>query len=100
MCYTKYMSGITTRTTATEKIPFAEFADQLTGIFDRLAREGRGILVERRGRLFRIVAQPGRRDVLSVRKALETSAGAFREIDRDTFLAQVRAEREQDEHEP
>jgi hypothetical protein len=87
-----------------KRINFEEFARQLRTVFDAVDREKKPILVEKEGQLFRVekeqLHEPA--DIWAgynperVRAGLRKSAGAFSGLDRDSFLTDLKAQREQD----
>jgi hypothetical protein len=88
---------------SSDQISFDQFAQQLNSVFDRLAREGKGVLVERRGRVFRLTplaadehGLPLRPDAGRVRNALRAATGAYRGVNRESWIEDIRAEREQE----
>ena len=85
------------------RLDFNEFATNLNVVFDRLKREGRPLIVDREGELYRVQPEaPGPQDLWRhynadrVRQALRASAGALRGVNRDELLADIHAERAQD----
>ena len=85
------------------KLGFEDFAKHLDEVFDRLKREGRPVLVDRDGELYRI--EPAQTepydfwaeyDVERAREALEASRGALRGVDRAQLLVDIHAQRGQD----
>jgi hypothetical protein len=88
-------------------MPFEEFAKQLPTVFDAIAKERQGIVVERNGQLYRLTPQPGHQpgtppdiwqgyDPERVKAALQQSAGTLAGIDRHELLKDLRAQRAQD----
>jgi hypothetical protein len=96
-----------TKTTPTP-IPFEDFRARLGPIFDAVGREGRAVLVERDGALFRLAPQDGGHPVADshdafagydperVAAAMERAAGVLAGIDRNELLRDLKAQREQD----
>lgn len=90
------------------RISFDDFARELGPVLDGVRSEKRPVLVEKEGWLFRVeeeqLHQPADiwagYDPEAVRAGLRRSAGAFRGLDRDTFLADVKEQREQDGRQP
>ncbi len=86
------------------RITFDEFARRLRAVFDAVQREKKPVLVEREGQLFRVERESLREaaDIWArysperVRAGLRRSAGAFRGLDREAFLADVKEQREQE----
>jgi len=86
------------------RITFDEFARRLRTVFDAVQREKKPVLVEKEGQLFRVeresLHEPA--DIWAgysparVRAGLRRSAGAFRGLDREAFLADVKEQREQE----
>ncbi len=88
------------------RIPFDDFIQQVQSIFDMLARQKEPVMVERKGRLFRVEAERTDEaqalwadyDAERVRTALRSSAGAFKDIDVEQLKRDLREERAQDSH--
>ncbi len=86
------------------RIQFDDFLQHVPSIFDRLARQKEPVMVERKGRLFRVEAEqePETRTLWAdydgerVRTALRQSAGAFTGIDVEELKRDLREERAQD----
>ena len=88
--------------TKLERITGLEFGRQLDDIFDRLARQGRALLVVHRGKVFRLMPEETetgnidhRQDPAFLKQALRASAGAYRGIDLATWQGDIGAERNQ-----
>ena len=91
-----------------QHIPFDEFARRLPAIFDVVAQEQSGVVVEREGKLYRLEPQVAAvhqlpqdgiwagYDPQRMRNALIKSAGALAGIDRDELLRDLYEQREQD----
>ena len=89
-------------------IPFEDFRARLGPIFDAVGREGRAVLVERDGALFRLAPQDGGHpaagargafagyDPQRVAAALAQAAGVLAGVDREELRRDLEAQREQD----
>ena len=88
------------------RMQFDDFLEQVQSIFDMLARQKEPVVVERKGRLFRVEAEQkdatqalwADYDGERVRTALRQSAGAFKDIDVEQLKRDLREERTQDSH--
>lgn len=85
------------------RLDFDEFAQHLPEVFDRLKREGRPVVVDRDGELYRIEPPSAEPydfwqvyDVARALEALRASAGALRGVDTAELLADIHAQRGQD----
>jgi hypothetical protein len=85
------------------RIEFDEFARHLRAVFDELWQAKEPILVEREGQVYRLeleAAPPfggiwAGYNAEQVRQALDQSAGALTEVDREALLRDLREQRAQ-----
>lgn len=90
-------------TRAPKRMSFDEFARHLRMVFEAMAQEREPILVEREGLLYRLEPQEDRpdQDIWAdydpdqVRQALQHSAGALADIDREALLRELHEQRQQ-----
>ncbi len=88
------------------RIQFDDFIQQVQSIFDMLAHQKEPIMVERKGRLFRVEAEPAQEAQTiwagyngeRVANALRQSAGAFTGIDVEQLKHDLREERGHNNH--
>jgi hypothetical protein len=86
------------------RISFDEFARHPQAALDAVQSGKQAILIERQGELFRVEKEQlhGQPDIWAgysadrVLAGFRKSAGGFRGLDRDTFLADMKEQREQD----
>ena len=86
---------------ATRTLSFEEFAWTLPSVFEEVSRDHQPVHVEKDGKLFRLLPPDPRtqkHDPEAVRRALRESAGALRGLDREAFLEEMHAVREQHSH--
>ncbi len=94
----------------TTPIPFEDFARQVRSIFDDVARQGRAVLVERDGMLYRLepqlqplppqTADPANiwanYDPAKVQEAFSGAVGLLRGVDTEQLKRDILEQREQD----
>lgn len=82
--------------TVIRRIGFDEFAAQLPEVLEELARENGQVLVEKKGKLFRIEAteETTPHDPERVRKLLARNSGAMRTVDIEALKRDLCEERE------
>lgn len=83
--------------TVIRRIDFDEFAAQLPEVLEELAREHGQILVEKKGKLFRVEATEEMKphDPERVRGILARNSGAMRTVDIEALKRDLREERQQ-----
>jgi hypothetical protein len=89
-----------------KQVSFDEFASKVRTIFDNVAREGKAILIERKGQTYRLELERAEKpealwtgyDPAAVRHGLRKSAGALVEADREALLREIQQAREQASH--
>ena len=87
-------------------LSFDEFASNVRAIFDKMARKGDSVLIEREGQIYRLEPERTREpetlwtgyDPEVVRNGLRISAGALAGVDREALLRDVHRAREQASH--
>lgn len=83
------------------RIKFEDFVAHLPGLLEDVARDNEAVIVEMKGKLFRIEPTKetelpaGRHDPERVRKILAGTAGGFKGLDRRRFMADLHAGRQQ-----
>ncbi|MDQ3702972.1 MAG: hypothetical protein M3442_18925 [Chloroflexota bacterium] len=84
-------------------IPFDDFARRLPVVFDDVARSGGPVFVQRGSVVYRLESQQSQSEDIwkgydpdQVIQALQQSAGALTGIDREQFLEELHAQREQE----
>ncbi len=89
-----------------ERVDFEEFALHLRTIFDTMARQKAPVLVIKGGEIYRLELEEGQttEDVWAayapeqVQRALQTSAGALSDVDREALLSDIHKQRKQAGH--
>lgn len=98
------IAGVRAVTKEARRIQFEDFATHLSGYLDDVARENEPVIVEMRGKLFRVepaerveptMPAPGH-DAERLRSVLKSTAGGFKGLDRRRLMADLHAERQQD----
>jgi hypothetical protein len=93
--------GVRAVTKEARRIEFEEFAAHLPAYLDDVARENQPVIVEMKGKLFRVepaerveptVPAPGH-DAERLRSVLKSTAGGFKGLDRRRLMADLHAGR-------
>jgi len=89
-----------------DPMSFHQFASQLPKVFEKVAKRGEKVLVEKDGMLFRLEPEetPKKPDIWAnydpekVREGLRKSAGALKGVDIEALKRDIRDQRGQDSH--